>query len=44
MHNPVEWGRCKTLSRGGRKPACSPVSNCHDFDDDRDVDRDVDLI
>ena len=34
MHNPVEWGRCKTLSRGGRKPACSPVRNCHHFDAD----------
>ena len=48
MHNPVEWGRCKTLSRGGRTPGCSPVRNCHHFDadlhGDLDYDRDVDLI
>ena len=48
MHNPVEWGRCKTLSRGGRTPGCSPVRNCHHFDadlhGDLDDDCDVDLF
>ena len=48
VHNPAEWDMCKTSSRGGHKPDCSPVRNYHDFEGDLhgdlDDDHDDDLI